>query len=124
MSIPRPLTYVYDDVDGTSYALSPSQLMYGRRIMACQNWENYEVFSTHESLTKRARHHQRLLRQFTKQWKHEYLTSLRENTRITKENEPHIAVGDLVILKKEGTERCFWKLSKVTLSSLTVKMVK
>ena len=38
---------------------------------------NYEVISTHKSLTKRARH-QCLLRQFTKQWKHEYLTSLRE----------------------------------------------
>ena len=79
---------------------------------------------THESLTKRARHHQRLLRQFTKQWKHEYLTSLRENARITKENEPHIAVGDLVILKKEGTARCFWKLERKLLSSLTVKMVR
>jgi hypothetical protein len=73
------VVYAYDDVDGTSYALSPAHLMYGRRITACQNEENYEVISTHESFTKRARHHQRLLRQFTKQWKHECLTSLREN---------------------------------------------
>ena len=36
------------------------------------------------------------------QWKHEYLTSLRENARITRKNEPCIVVGDLDILKKEG----------------------
>ncbi len=110
----RPLTYVYDDVDGVSYSLSPAHLMYGRRITACKNGENWEVISTHESLTKRARHHRQLLRQFTRKWKHEYLTGLRENARIAKRNEPHVTVGDIVILKKEGTAKCFWKLAKVT----------
>ena len=30
----RPLTYVYDDIEGISYALSPSHLLYGRWISA------------------------------------------------------------------------------------------
>ncbi len=110
----RPLTYIYDDVDGVSYSLSPAHLMYGGRITACQDGENWEVISTHESLPKRARHHRQLLRQFTRKWKHEYLTSLRENARIAKRNEPHVTVGDVVFLKKEGTAKCFWKLAKVT----------
>jgi hypothetical protein len=62
----RPLTYVYDDVDGVSYSLSPAHLMYGRRITACHNTENWEVISTHKSLTKRARHHRQILQQFTR----------------------------------------------------------
>ena len=53
----RPLTYVYDDIEGISYALSPVHLLYSRRISANPNHESYEVISTHESLTKRARHH-------------------------------------------------------------------
>ena len=40
----RPLTYIYDDIEGISY------LLYGRRISANPNQESYEVISTHESL--------------------------------------------------------------------------
>ena len=109
----RPLTYVYDDVEGTSYALSPAHLIYGRRITGNQNQESYEVVSTHESLTKRARHHRYLLKQFTKRWRREYLTSFRENSRKVNSKEPHVKVGDLVILKNEGTARCFWKIAKI-----------
>ena len=109
----RPLTYVNDDVDGTSYALSPAHLIYGRRISGDQNQECYEVVSTHESLTKKARHHRQLLRQFTKRWRREYLTSLRENARKVNTKEPHVKVGDLVILKNDGTARCFWKIAKI-----------
>ncbi len=103
----RPLTYVYDDVEGTSYALSPAHLIYGRRITGNHNQESYEVVSTHESLTKRARHHRYLLKQFTKHWRREYLTSLRENSRKVNSKELHVKVGDLVILKNDGTARCF-----------------
>ena len=77
----RPLTYVYDDINGTSYPLSPAQFIYGRRISATPNDELVDIVSTHESLTRRAKHHRRLLQHFTKQWRHEYLTGLRENAR-------------------------------------------
>ena len=110
----RPLTYVYDDIEGISYALSPTHLLYGRRISANPNHESYEVISTHKSLTKRARHHRYLLRQLTTRWKHEYLTSLRENARKITDKEPCVKVGDLVVLKNDGTARCLWKIAKVT----------
>ena len=96
------------DVHGTSCALSPSQLMHGKKITACQNGKNYEFTSTHESLTKRVRHHNGNTK---------YLTSLRENVKITKENEPLIAIGDIVLLKKV-------RRHVFTTSSSPVKMIK
>ena len=57
--------------------------------------------------------HRYLLKQFTKRWRREYLTSLRENSRKVNSKEPHVKVGDLVILKNDGTARCFWKIAKI-----------
>ena len=72
------------------------------------------MISTHESLTKHARHHRHLPRQLTTRWKHEYLTSLRENARKITDKEPCVKVGDLVVLKIDGTARCLWKIAKGT----------
>ena len=49
----RPLTYVQDDQDGTNYSLTPSHLIYGRRITTSPNATHFEVVSTHDSLTHR-----------------------------------------------------------------------
>ena len=46
----RPLTYVYDDMEGVSYSVSSSHLFYGRRITRKPNSEAYEVTSTHDAL--------------------------------------------------------------------------
>ena len=62
----RPLTYVYDDQEGISFALTPSHLIYGRRITTTPNDTHYEILSTCASLTKRVKYHWRLLEQFTK----------------------------------------------------------
>ena len=34
-------------------------------------------------------------------------------TTKVKRGQPHISVGDMVILKNENTKRCFWKTCKV-----------
>jgi len=73
----RPLTYVQED-DGVSYSSSPSQLMHGRRITTMPNDTHFDVLSTYASSTKKRKHHYRLLENFTKQWRREYLTGLRE----------------------------------------------
>ena len=42
------------------------------------------------------------------------MTGLRENAKVKNRSvEPNICVGDMVILKGEGTARCFWKMAKV-----------
>ena len=112
----RPLTYVYDDEESVSTPLTPSHLITGRRITSAPSNQHFEVVSVNQTLTKRAKHHQRLLHQFTKRWQHEYLLSLRErsNERCKKQNkESPISVGDIVIVKSDLTKRTFWKLAKV-----------
>ena len=111
----RPLTYVEDDQDGLSYTLSPSHLINGRRVTNTANDSHFAVISTNESLTRRARHHRHLLRQFTDQWRKIYLLNLRERHAQVPKNRKgaDIAIGDVVILKNDTSNRMFWKLAKV-----------
>ena len=111
----RPLTYTYDDEEGVSYPLTPAHLIYGRRIASEPSDRQFEIISTHKSLTKKAQYHKRLLEQFTNSWKKEYLTSLRETSVfLYRPSQEIIQVGDIVLLRNEGKPRAFWKLAKVT----------
>ena len=110
----RPLTYVEDDTGGIGYILSPSHLIYGRRITSNPNCSHFEVISTYEVLTKQVRTQRHLLLQFTNEWPKEYLLSLREscktNSRV--KGGSSVSVGDVVVLK-EDTKRMFWRLAVV-----------
>ena len=110
----RPLTYLYDDEEGVSYPLSPSQLIYGRQINTSVNDKQFEIVSTNQALTKKVKYQKRLLGQFVKRWKREYLLSIREGSNVAhgRGSQP-ISVGDIVILKEQGTPRLFWKLAKI-----------
>lgn len=112
----RPLTYVYDDEESNYEPLTPSHLIYGRRITTSPNSSHHEVVSTNRSLTRRARHHKLLLEQFIKQWRTEYLTGLREQTSATasvRGSGSSISEGDIVIVKGDSTPRAFWRLARV-----------
>lgn len=111
----RPLTYIYDDVEGISYPLSPSQLIYGRRIASTPDEEYSDVKSTNDSLTRRMQHHRRLLTQFTTRWSQEYLTSLLEKAKRISDRtkEEILAVGDIVFMKERGTARCLWRMARI-----------
>lgn len=111
----RPITYVYDDEESISYPLTPSELIYGRRITCTPNASHYEIVSTNQPLTRKARHHKHVLRQLTKQWRKEYLTSLREQSSVGNKGNGarEISIGDIVLLKLDSTTRCYWKLAKV-----------
>ena len=78
----RPITYVYDDTESISFSLTPSHLIYGRRITNMPNSQHYEIVSTYHSLTRKAKHHRKVLEQFTRQWRNEYLLALREQASI------------------------------------------
>ncbi|XP_065062963.1 uncharacterized protein LOC135689604 [Rhopilema esculentum] len=110
----RPITYVYDDTDGISYPLTPCQLINGRNLSLLPQDRYYEMLSTYEVLSKRAKYHKTLLQQFTKRWKKEYLTGIMEAYRPKdKREEPVISVGDIVLLKDDDKKRTFWKLCKI-----------
>jgi len=111
----RPLTYTYDDEEGVSYPLTPAHLIYGRRIAPEPSNRQFEIISTHKSLTKKAQYHKHLLEQFMNSWKKEYLTSLRETSvSLYRPSKEIIQVGDIVLLRNEAKPRAFWKLAKVT----------
>ena len=103
----RPLTYVYDDEEGISYPLTPSHLIYGRQVASTPSDRQFEIVSTNNSLTKRALYHKRLLNEFTKKWRKEYLLSIREASKNTFRGSAReqLAVGEVVILKNECTPR-------------------
>ena len=109
----RPITYVYDDSEGISYSLTPSQLIYGQNVSVAPNDKHFEITSTHQSLTRRARHHRKVLNNFSKQWKQEHLLNLREIANQGHNKKPDIEPGDIVLLKNDQTKCCFWKLGKV-----------
>ena len=92
----RPLTYVYDDTEGYSYPLCPSHLLCGRRISTTPNSFHYEVASTQEALTRRAKHHRTLIRHFIIRWKKDYLLNLREYHSVKRKTQAcrTIEVGD------------------------------
>jgi hypothetical protein len=108
----RPLTFIYDDKQGISYPLTPANV-YGRQIQRTPNDSHYKVVSNNKSLTRRARHQARVLKNFTDQWRKEYLLSLRESSRSQASCRNEISVGDVVILKNDSTARVFWKLAKI-----------
>ena len=73
---------VYEYTESISFSLTPSHLVYGRRITNMPNSQHYEIVSTYHSLTSEVKHHRTLLQQFTKQWRNEYLLALRERASI------------------------------------------
>ena len=111
----RPITYIYDDTNSISYPLTPSDLVYGLRVTSTPNSAHHEIISTPQSLTRRARHHKNLLQQVTKQWRKEYLTSLREQSIARNKGNAvqEISVGDIVLLKNDSTNRIHWKIARV-----------
>ena len=47
-----PLTFVYDNYEGISYALTPSYLLYGNRLAINPNASHHEVVSINKTLTR------------------------------------------------------------------------
>ena len=111
----RPITYNFDDTEGVSYPLTPSQLINGRNLLQKTSQHHFEIISNHEALSKRARYHRMLLEHFTQWWRKEYLSSHMEAYK-TKEvrKGPSISVGDVCILRNDKTKRAFWKLCRVS----------
>ena len=110
----RPLTYVFDDSDGISYPLTPSQLINGRNLEMWPNDRHCEIVSNYETLSKRSRFHRKVLTQFSCRWKTDYLLSLLEAYKPRDgSNEPTVEVGDIVLVKNDHDKRSFWKLAEI-----------
>ena len=109
----RPLCYLYDaEIDEV---ITPSHLIYGRRIISTtnSNVEPENVEFTPLSLTKRMKHINKLVTSFWLNWRREYLTGLREfqncNNRIPVKQ---ISLGELVLIE-DKLPRSKWKTGVV-----------
>ena len=111
----RPLTYIHDDCEGVSYALTLAELIYGRRVATSPSGRQSEITSTSKTLTKQAKHQYQVLNNFTKQWQRDCLLSLQESRPLksTSRGSQQLKTGDIVVFRDDGTPRCLWKLVRV-----------
>lgn len=108
----RPLTYSYDEID--EEVLTPSHLIYGRRIKSLPDENIEEAEENETSCSRRFRHVTLRLAHFWNRWRKEYLTDLREFHKAKENrNKKPVEVGDIVIVYDENKKRALWKTAVV-----------
>ena len=112
----RPLTYVSDDI--CDDPLTPSHLIFGRRIRALGN-AGIDLdlltdpdFCNRDMFTKRNLRVRKILSDCWNQWQSEYLTSLRERHCNVNDNTNSLRPGDIVLISNKQS-RNYWRLAKV-----------
>ena len=114
----RPLSYVTaDDLD---QPLIPVHLLTGRRLLSLPDAvgyqdieEDFNITSNH--LTRRLTYPNRVLDEFWKRWRKEYLLELRDSHRYGGKTSDAITVGvgDIVLVHDDSKPRRCWKLARV-----------
>jgi len=108
------LCYTYDET--VEEVITPSHLMFGRRLLSVfhDNTEPNNVEFSSSSITKRAKHINKLLEQFWISWTREYLTGLREFHNCNgKVPVRQVKVGEVVLIETEKIPRNRWKMGVV-----------
>ena len=114
----RPLTYEYDEV--SNEVLTPSHLLYGRRITTLPDSTEVEVSELGQDSSKknsivRFKYLSTILEHFWSRWKWEYLTNPRQFHKIGAPERESVVVkpGDVVIVYEQGKKRGEWKTGVV-----------
>ena len=104
----RPLTYLSEDLRDPQ-PLTPSSLLYGRRITALpyrtvteEDIQDPDYGNSESQMRRSTKKLSLLLKHFQGRWKHEYLTSLREFHKSQGSNHQRVKVGDVVQIHDEG----------------------
>ena len=103
----RPITKCSDDIQDVA-ALTPNHLVLLRYNQAVP----WGVFYYGDTYRKHWRHVQHIATLFWRRWITEYLTELQRRQKCVKD-EPHLGVGDLVLLLDENSPRGSWLLCLV-----------
>lgn len=111
-------TLSYDDLSTLlveiESVVNSRPLTYGRRVTNTLYDSHFEVISTNELLTRRARHRHILLTNSLANGGKPICWVSERDTQVTKNGKgADIASGDVVILKNDTSNRMFWKLAKV-----------
>ena len=113
----RPLTYISSEE--VEEPLTPSHLMLGFRVMSLPDPSSLHDPDFNESgsecLTQRRAHVCRVLKNFWRRWKREYLTELREfhRTKTQGGSKYTLQVGEIVTIYDENHPRGMWRLGRV-----------
>ena len=110
----RPLTYEYEEV--SSEVLTPSHLVYGRRITSLPDGQLVTgKDSTKNNTIARFKYLSTILGHFWNRWKREYLTNLREfhKVGVSEKGSALVKPGDVVIVFEQGKKRGEWKTGVV-----------
>ncbi|XP_065911109.1 uncharacterized protein [Dysidea avara] len=114
----RPLTYVNSDLQDPQ-PLTPSHLLYGRRIQQVlhplkdQEEINNPSYVDGMDFRKSVDKLSQLIGHFSSRWKKEYLTSLREFYKMTRQSRQMINKGDVVTVHEDNKPRLQWRLAIV-----------
>ena len=116
----RPLSFVSsEDVEEP---LTPSHLLCGYRILSLPDpvtsvgGEDFDRPASAGDFTRRMKHLSKVLTDFWRRWRTEYLLELREAHRhhhASDVTDSPINVGDIVIVHEENLPRGLWKLGRV-----------
>ena len=114
----RPLSYVTaDDLD---QPLTPVHLLTGQRLLSLPDAvgyqdieEDFNITSNH--FTRRLTYLNRVLDEFWKRWRKEYLSELRDSHSYRGKTSDAITVGvgDIVLVYDDSKPRGCWKLARV-----------
>ena len=103
----RPLSYV--TCDNFEQPLTPAHLLTGRRLLSLPDTVSYQDAEddfevTPDQLTKRLKYLNRIIDNFWKRWRTEYLSELRDSHRYGAETSDVVSVnvGDVVLVHDNG----------------------
>ena len=109
----RPIGVDFED--DQEDALTPNHLVFGRRLEATNDL-SVEMVSVvgNNTLVKRKKMIDTMLNHFWNRWRKEYVISLRDNQRISKQkNSPIIEKNDNVVIHEDKQPRQQWKLGRI-----------
>ena len=118
----RPLTYIQSD--DIKEVLTVSHLLTERKLATLpeiselkiyDDDEYYEQLDTREHFTKRASYLSRILKNFWKKWRKDYLVDLCEHHRnkVERSRKTKMSVGDIVTVHEQGLKKGFWKIRRI-----------
>jgi len=113
----RPITFVSSDVNDT-IPLTPSHLIFGHRLDSLPTqigWELFEdpTYGERPLITGSFARCSRILQDFWKRWRTEYLAALRErHSYINTSSNTEVRVGQVVLIH-EDLPRVRWKLGVI-----------
>ncbi|XP_050524618.1 uncharacterized protein LOC126896151 [Daktulosphaira vitifoliae] len=105
----RPLTPMSADPQDLDY-LTPGHFLIGQPLLAIPYPPTPEIS---KNQLQRWKLFENCQQSFWKLWSQDYLHTLQQRSKWTKE-QPNIAVGDMVVIKENNTSPLVWRLGRVT----------